>query len=1162
MAATAKKSSASKASANSAKTASGNKTAKGNKSSSNRTSGKKGTSKNTSSKKVETKKKTNVYAEEISPYEDEMAVVITLVVSVLFALSTFNLCGVFGQYVGSILFGIFGVLAYLIPYLLFLVVIFSVSNKENYIIQIKIGCCVGIYVVATALIHMFTSSVGEVDNIFSFYVQSATEKSGGGLVGGLIGTLLSNLFGRAGAYVVLFGILVGFFILITEKMLFAGMFEQGKRSRERMIERRIERQAEREAQREAYREQLLEQREQQMERRKAKTFTFSQDDKENMLNADKMPIPIEKPIEKQKNAKEIVLKEISLSDTSSYIESSFGISGKKTKFKVFEADVEKDKIEVKDIVSNKRQMRTNTNVVVGNFGAKKPVVNDLTNNAGNLVISRGVEKVLDEMTITREPVYQEELNQKFQHNKENVSENNTVLQDNSLEQMSLEELYETGNVDLELYKNNTLYSEDENNFKQNMLKERDLENRSDLRESVSEQENVEEKNSLEDMLEPKDLEAFLREEAFLKEEPFKEDNLEQMDTGVEEFVISKEWNEPVLDLEKENKIEIQNEIETQNRNMLEFHNEMADQFFDEVERREILPPFELQMFEEEPLEFVEQTNLEEQNHTKENIRINEKMEKEKKVKSEPKEVTKKRTTEQTLRENLTEEEMEKLNEVIKETMVVEKPEYKFPPVDLLSLPKKDEHSMSDDELKETALKLQTTLESFGVRVEMKNVSCGPTVTRYELQPAQGVKVSKITALTDDIKLSLAAADIRIEAPIPGKAAVGIEVPNTHNSVVMFRSLVENKEFIEHPSNIAIAVGKDIGGKTILADIAKMPHLLIAGATGSGKSVFINTLIMSILYKAHPDDVKLIMVDPKVVELSVYNGIPHLLIPVVTDPKKASGALNWAVTEMTDRYNKFAELGVRDLKTYNQKVSVVEQENLEDNPKYRKMPQIVIIVDELADLMMVAAGEVEDAICRLAQLARAAGIHLVIATQRPSVNVITGVIKANIPSRVAFAVSSAVDSRTILDGAGAEKLLGNGDMLFFPSGFPKPIRVQGSYVSDDEVSAVVEFLREQNGAVQYSDEVAKKITTAVTSDSGQVGGNDRDDRFVEVAKFIIEKDKASIGSIQRVFKVGYNRAARIMDQLYDAGVVGPEEGTKPRKVIMSMEQFEEYVDEYV
>ena len=496
---------------------------------------------------------------------------------------------------------------------------------------------------------------------------------------------------------------------------------------------------------------------------------------------------------------------------------------------------------------------------------------------------------------------------------------------------------------------------------------------------------------------------------------------------------------------------------------------------------------------------------------------------------------------------------------ITETAKVEKPEHVFPSIDLLARPTGTEQVMSDQELKNTAMKLQSTLESFGVRVEMKNVSCGPTVTRYELQPAQGVKVSKITALTDDIKLSLAAADIRIEAPIPGKAAVGIEVPNTHNSMVYLRTLLESPEFKEHKSNLAIAVGKDIAGKTIVADIAKMPHLLIAGATGSGKSVFINTLIMSILYKAHPDDVKLIMVDPKVVELSIYNKIPHLLIPVVTDPKKASGALNWAVAEMMDRYHKFEEIGVKELKTYNEKISVVEESNDE---RFKKLPQIVIIVDELADLMMVAAGEVEDAICRLTQLARACGIHLVIATQRPSVNVITGVIKANIPSRVAFSVSSAVDSRTILDGSGAEKLLGNGDMLFFPSGVPKPVRVQGAFISEKEVGAVVDFLKEQNGTVQYSDEIANKITTAVTSDTGQVAGNNRDEHFIEAGKFVIERDKASIGVIQRVFKVGYNRAARIMDQLYDAGVVGPEEGTKPRKVIMSMEQFEEYIDEYV
>lgn len=486
-------------------------------------------------------------------------------------------------------------------------------------------------------------------------------------------------------------------------------------------------------------------------------------------------------------------------------------------------------------------------------------------------------------------------------------------------------------------------------------------------------------------------------------------------------------------------------------------------------------------------------------------------------------------------------------------------EYIFPPVTLLSALKGKSNKPGQADLKETAFKLQSTLESFGVHVTITNVSCGPAVTRYELQPEQGVKVSRITALADDIKLNLAAADVRIEAPIPGKAAVGIEVPNKENSMVSFREMIESKEFTEHPSDIAFAVGKDIGGQTIITDIGKMPHLLIAGATGSGKSVCINTLIMSILYKSKPSDVRMIMVDPKVVELNVYNGIPHLLIPVVTDPKKASAALNWAVMEMTERYKKFADAGVRDLKGYNEKVASVAHLNDES---LQKLPQIIIIIDELADLMMVAPGEVEDAICRLAQMARAAGLHLIIATQRPSVNVITGLIKANIPSRIAFAVSSAIDSRTILDGSGAEKLLGKGDMLFFPSGYPKPVRIQGAFISDKEVSSVVEFLKKNNNEAVYSDDIHDKINNAKLSDGvGASSGDERDEYFAEAGKFIIEKDKASIGMLQRVYKIGFNRAARIMDQLAEAGVVGPEEGTKPRKILMSAEQFEQYLEEH-
>ena len=489
-----------------------------------------------------------------------------------------------------------------------------------------------------------------------------------------------------------------------------------------------------------------------------------------------------------------------------------------------------------------------------------------------------------------------------------------------------------------------------------------------------------------------------------------------------------------------------------------------------------------------------------------------------------------------------------------------KKEYQYPPVNLLKRGNGKSQGDSDSHLRKTAQKLQEILYNFGVNAKVTNVSCGPTVTRYELQPEMGVKVSKIVGLSDDIKLNLAAPDIRIEAPIPGKAAVGIEVPNKEHSAVMLRDLIQSPEFMNAKSKLAFAAGKDIEGKTIVADIAKMPHLLIAGSTGSGKSVCINTLIISILYKAKPDEVKLIMIDPKVVELSVYNGIPHLFIPVVTDPKKAAGALNWAVNEMSNRYNTFAEYGVRNLEEFNRKIEKMKFPEGEQRPE--KMCQIVIIVDELADLMMVAPGDVEDAICRLAQLARAAGIHLVIATQRPSVNVITGLIKANMPSRIAFAVTSGVDSRTILDMNGAEKLLGKGDMLFYPQGYQKPARLQGAFVSDDEVSNIVDFLADKNPRTDYDNKIEQQMNNAVLTAGGSSGGNERDVYFEQAGKFIIEKEKASIGMLQRMYKIGFNRAARIMDQLCDAGVVGTEEGTKPRKVLMSMDEFQTYVEEHL
>ena len=542
----------------------------------------------------------------------------------------------------------------------------------------------------------------------------------------------------------------------------------------------------------------------------------------------------------------------------------------------------------------------------------------------------------------------------------------------------------------------------------------------------------------------------------------------------------------------------------------------------------------------------------------------------KKTQSEPKKLTKTDTVDEPVKQKkepvkITNEDKKEMDAVHKDLSkaAVEQIPYRFPSLDLLNKPKSNGKRMDNSELRATAAKLQSTLDSFGVRVKMGDISLGPSVTRYELIPEQGVKVSRITGLSDDIKLSLAASDIRIEAPIPGKAAVGIEVPNPAREMITLRELLESSEFTKAKSKVTFAVGKDISGKTIVTDIAKMPHLLIAGATGSGKSVLINTLIMSIIYKADPNEVKMIMVDPKMVELTAYEDIPHLMIPVVKDPKKASAALGWAVAEMTGRYQKFADAGVRDIKSYNAKMDKLTNK---DDPDYQKMPQIVIIVDEFADLMMVAPGEVEDSVCRLAQLARAAGIHLVLATQRPSVNVITGLIKANIPSRIALSVSSAVDSRTIIDSAGAEKLLGNGDMLFAPQNLPKPIRVQGAFVSDEERDSVVSFLKEQSNGPSYNEEVTKHIDTAPVpgakndSNTAHGGAPEQDELFVEAARFIIEKDKASIGLLQRMFRIGFNRAARIMDQLSDAGVVGPEEGTKPRQILMSIEQFENYLEE--
>ena len=507
--------------------------------------------------------------------------------------------------------------------------------------------------------------------------------------------------------------------------------------------------------------------------------------------------------------------------------------------------------------------------------------------------------------------------------------------------------------------------------------------------------------------------------------------------------------------------------------------------------------------------------------------------------------------------NLFRQEEEKKEDKTKEVlqleheMIVEDENYEYPPIELLSKPDKKKLKGGAKALTDTATKLQKTLYSFGVSAKVENVSVGPAITRYELKPAEGVRVSKIANLADDIALNLAAETIRIEAPIPGKQAVGIEVPNKEKEAVHLREVLESEEFQNNKSKLTVALGKDVAGNIQLADIAKMPHVLIAGSTGSGKSVCINTIISSIIYNAKPSEVKMVMVDPKVVELSVYNGIPHLLIPVVTDPKKAAGALAWAVQEMDNRYNLFASRGVRDIKGYNKAIEKDEGQG--------KLPQIVIIVDELADLMMVAAKDVEEAICRLAQKARAAGMHLVIATQRPSVDVITGLIKANIPSRIAFAVSSQVDSRTILDSIGAEKLLGKGDMLFFPTGFPKPVRVQGAFVSDEEVEKIVDFVK-KNGTANYSEDILETIENSNKTEKELIQEQAEDDEtdpfLMDAIDAVVEQGQASTSFIQRRFKVGYARAGRIIDQMEERGIISGYQGSKPREVLITKERLDE------
>lgn len=1002
----------------------------------------------------------------MSRYKDEITIVITLVVAVILVLSNFNLSGSVGAFINRFTFGMFGLLAYILPYILFFGVAFHISNKGNYTATIKLISSICFVCMVAAFIQLVTLDYNSEWSIFSYYTASASNKNGGGFIGGVIYSIMYPLFGFAGTLVILLAIMTLLIMFITERLLFASL---GKKSAVKLKEMKARRVEVKKARDESY-------------------YSEEYDGYDDEVYVEPEPKHI-------RQSKDGHVDDAIPFDAG---KSTKGERRKKAKTFTFHGASQnaKSSTQTSEAMSNDTVVPVHATSEASVTTSSAPLDEVKPFDFDSIPIYRGDQTSNYDYDET--PIYKEEMKRKFSQTKDyDIKKLAEQIMNESFDGDSTK-------VDKDTVQNST-------NIEQPKISPNDSDVFGDTMQSDS-------INTL------------------YNSTPNLSQAQEQMEgvTSGEEPTSNDFVRNDVYTQEHQTSSNVELETTT-------FKDQIEEDNFDDF--RVDLKALENEEVEEAFLNATDQEGIQtlradNEHNVSSNVNHKETV--------GNKDVEKKDSLDST--------QVEPVIEEVEEPFV-----YEFPPLDLLTRPKKSSKGVSDGELKETAMKLQQTLQSFGVGVTITNVSCGPAVTRYELQPEQGVKVSKITNLADDIKLNLAAADIRIEAPIPGKAAVGIEVPNKENSSVMFRELIEGKDFKEHGSNLAFAVGKDIGGQVVVTDIAKMPHLLIAGATGSGKSVCINTLIMSILYKAHPDDVKLIMVDPKVVELSVYNGIPHLLIPVVTDPKKASAALNWAVMEMTDRYNRFAELGVRDIKGYNTKIEKVKEFKDE---KFKKMPQIVIIVDELADLMMVAPGEVEDAICRLAQMARAAGIHLIIATQRPSVNVITGLIKANVPSRIAFSVSSAIDSRTIIDGSGAEKLLGKGDMLFFPSGYPKPVRIQGAFVSDKEVSEVVEFLSSQRSKPSYNEDITNKITSAPSSEGSTAPANERDDYFVEAGKFIIEKDKASIGMLQRVYKIGFNRAARIMDQLYEAGVVGPEEGTKPRKVLMSEEEFEQYVDEYV
>lgn len=1047
----------------------------------------------------------------------EAVVWLFLAVCIFMFISFFGVGGYVGLAISDVCFGTFGFSAYLLPFLIFIAVVFLISNRGNRVAGIKFASAAGLYLCICSLMELFVNGYQPKVGIGKLYLESAALKTGGGAAGGIVCSLLCPALGTAGAALILVILSIVCTVLLTQKSLFAGMRHQSEKVYHNAVESKERRAVRQQERREAAlqrRELELQQREQ-MQQKGKEHQAATENDVNGRRKKDQSPCMPEDGLHIYQHTTEEAPGDVHSFAHGPIPEQADGYvpqawtepvteKGKRKSGKKRPAAEEtqqavsgRTQLEVPVIFpAHPRESRMERRI--------KGVTRDTRIEAGVQQYEGDVHEIVPKIPKRKASV------SVFPEPKEEtcyIDLNREEPQQEYIEISGLEVYHEDevspGKTDVirlqrNVEENGTELYPDSGKYKESGI---------DLCEETEYGTVPEGKNGYADDSEAEDS---IGMNHFSIEEASDFERTDIMLSGVSED----EFTEDGLETADE---EAESSADRETDDILPWDHDDTDE--DKTKRNNGSAASDTG-----PVEQPGGGN-----------------------KKNP------RSSAKEIQEGIAsvEAEMAKAAEAVK-------PKYVYPPLSLLKKGKGNGNGSQEQEIRRTAAKLEQTLNSFGVHVTVTNVSCGPSVTRYELQPEQGVKVSRIVNLADDIKLNLAAADIRIEAPIPGKAAVGIEVPNAENSAVMLRDILESEEFQKYPSRLAFATGKDIGGKVVVSDIAKMPHLLIAGATGSGKSVCINTLIMSILYKAKPDEVKLIMIDPKVVELSVYNGIPHLFIPVVTDPKKAAGALNWGVAEMTDRYNKFAEMGVRDLKGYNQKIEAIKDIEAENKPQ--KLPQIVIIVDELADLMMVAPGEVEDSICRLAQLARAAGIHLIIATQRPSVNVITGLIKANMPSRIAFSVSSGVDSRTIIDMNGAEKLLGKGDMLFYPQGYQKPARVQGAFVSDEEVADVVDFLKNKNMDETYSAEMEAQIAKVQQAVSAVKAAEDVDALFAEAGKFIIEKDKASIGMLQRVFKIGFNRAARIMDQLSEAGVVGPEEGTKPRKILMSQEQFENMLEE--